>query len=170
MEQSSGMENTFKNKEIESKIEDLAGTLCQLCYRHLNGCNSVYMITFYRIDPPESSSLAQCVTLQEGTRHFISKVLGGPWQDWSTVSGSDPDVVNIIDSIGAIPPTEEDLMQVFLTPMLEVLEPLQASFYFLTYDAEVFYEELLKPVIESLCTVAVCIDEQWFIMMGEWSD
>lgn len=82
----------------------------------------------------------------------------------------DESKADLIRSIGAIPQTQEDLMQVFAAPMLDVLQTLQASVYPLTDEGELLYDDLLEPVVMSISTAAVRIDEQWFILMAEWSD
>ena len=162
-----GMENVFIKSEIADKINGLGDTLEQLCGDYLDGCDSVYSIYFYAVSPPGASSLERSVPLREGIQGFVSGVLGGPMSGFVILDESKADVIR---SIGAIPQTQEDLMQVFAAPMLDVLQTLQASVYPLTDEGELLYDDLLEPVVMSISTAAVRIEEHWFILMAEWSD
>ena len=112
---------------------------------------------------PETKIPAQSVTLKEGIQDFVSKMMN----DWAIVNNN---MSNYIRNIGVVPPTQEDLIRIFTTPILEMLQSLQASFYLLTDDGEIFYDDLLKPSVESICTAAIRINDFWFILMAEWSD
>ena len=162
-----GMENAFIQPEIENQILELQHTLRKLCRLYLDGCNSIYSIAFYRISPPEISNLGQNETLQGGIRAFMAEVLGGPMGGFLILDESKTD---IIQGIGAIPPTQENLMNLFTTPMLEVLQSLQASIYSLTDEAEEMYDDLLNPIVMPISMAAVCIRDYWFILMSIWSD
>ena len=159
-----GMENVFVPSEIADRINRLEDTLQDLCDLYLDGCNSVYSIYFYKISPPEPSSLQRSFTLQEGIQAFMSDVVGGGYLVPEETQAAR------IRSVGANPPTREDIIKAFSVQIVEVLQPLQSSVFSLTNEDYQMYEDLLKPSTMSVGKIALCIKNYWFILMGEWSD
>ncbi len=82
----------------------------------------------------------------------------------------DESKADMIRSIGAIPSKTENLMDIFLSPMLDTLQPLQPAFYSLSMEGEMKYDELSHPDLRSLGYAAICIRDAWFIMIAEWRD
>jgi hypothetical protein len=162
------MDHQLSNQTIMETIDALELNLTRLCQKYLDGCNSGYSIDFYKISPPDPLDLDKRFDdLQDGLRQFLTGVFGGPMGGFVILDKSKADLIN---SIGAIPSTQENLMNVFMTPMLEALQPLQPSFYTLSDEGEQKYDKLLKPVIMSISVAAICIQDMWFIMMATWSD
>lgn len=166
------MPNDAQDRNAQAELDALLGGLSQrlnwLCCEHLNGLNSVYTIGFHRIAPPKPADLErQYDDLTDGLRQFLSDMFAGPSAGFVVLDQSAADVIH---GMGAIPPTNEDLMALFLAPMLETLRPLQPSLYALTLRGERKYDWLLKPIVMSISVMAVRIDDTWYILMAIWSD
>ena len=162
-----GMEHLPVPPDIADCVNDLQDRLNRLCTQHLDGCNSVYSVGFYRVAQPEFSSFQRSLSLQEGIRDFFQEFLSGPMGGFVLVDDNKGD---ILSSIGAIPPTDLDLMGVFSAPVLDALSPLRPSVFSLTDEAQLMFEERLHPIAMSISQLALSIRGCWFIMMGAWSD
>ena len=162
------MDQQISGRAGPERLTALESKLWQLCKTHLNGCDSVYDIRIYDISPPDPADLWDRIDdLEAGLRQFLSGVIAGPMGGFVILEESRADAIN---RIGAIPPTQENLTELFLKPMRETLSPLQPAFYTLSEEGELKYDELLNPVIMSVSYAALCIRDAWYILMGEWSD
>ena len=157
----------MSHQAITETINALECNLDQLCNKYLDGCNSVYSIEFYEISQPDPLDLDKRFDdLQDGLRQFLTGVFSGPMGGFVILDKSKADLIR---SIGAIPSAKENLMNIFMTPMLEALQPLQPSFFTLSDEGEQKYDKLFNPIM-SLSFAAICIQDAWFIMMAAWSD
>ena len=162
------MDQPLSIPEVTQQLNALESKLHRLCRAYLDGCDSVYYIGFREISPPDPSDLTERIDdLETGLRQFLSGVIAGPMGGFVILEESKADVIR---SIGAIPPTQADLKELFLKPMLETLQPLQPVFHVVSDEGELKYDELLKPVIMSVSYAALCIRDTWYILMAEWSD